>query len=169
MATQPLSPRGAIAFGLVIGAMGAAVLAGGLGAFPLSPSPDVRDARWVIVCVGLMFMFAGAIVIVDYAVGRLGADGQMPPDTPWSIRLVQYLLGLGIIAMMTAVFTWIAFGSGTRQFSTTVSMPFWSSSRASSETFGRAVVGFGAVMMWLFLIAAGISGARQLVRDYRAR
>jgi hypothetical protein len=93
----------------------------------------------------------------------------MPPGTSWSIRLVQYLLGLAIVSLMTAVFTWVAFGPGTRHFSTTVSLPFWSSTKASGETFGRAAFGFGAALLWLFLIGVGISGARQLVRDYRTR
>ena len=149
--------------------MGVAVAAGGLGAFPINPSPDVRDAPWVIVCTGLLFVLTGTVVIVDYAIARVGSDAQMPPGTPWSIRLAQYLLGLAIVSLMTAVFTWVAFGPGTRHFSTSISLPFWSSTRAGGDTVGRAVCGFGAAMMWLFLIGVGISGARQLLRDYRAR
>src|SRR5438046_91633 len=114
MASQTqLSPRGAVAVGLICAALGVVIILGGLGVLPLRPAPDVAGSPWVLVCAGLAFVLAGGAVIVGFAVaGGSGPDGDLPPGTPFSVRLTQYFLGLGTLGSMTAVVTWIAFGPG---------------------------------------------------------
>lgn len=76
--------------------------------------------------------------------------------------MTQYLLGLGIISSLAAIATWIAFGPGPRAF--TVTLPFVGRG-PGDETFGRAVFGFGAVLMWLFLAAFLAVSVRRLRRS----
>jgi hypothetical protein len=91
----------------------------------------------------------------------------LPAGTPFGVRLLQYLLGLGIAGSLTAIFTWIAFGPGERHFSSTVVLPFMTHDGASGETSGRVVFGIAAVLIWLFLVSFGFIGARRLVRAAR--
>jgi hypothetical protein len=163
-----LSPRGAVVVGLVCAALGGVIILGALGVLPLRPAPDVADSPWLLACAGLMFVFVGAAVIVGFAVaGGSGPDGDLPVGTLFCVRLIQYLLGLGAVGSMTAVFTWIAFGPGERRFSTTVVLPFMVHRGASDDTSGRVVFGIGAVLLWIFLLSVGVSGARRLFRDAR--
>ena len=116
-----LSPGGAIAIGLLCGAIGTVVmlmaLAAGDGRMSDSTPP------WVLVCAGLVFVLAGLAMIVGYGIaGGVAPDGDLLPGTPFSVRLVQYLLGFGIIAMLASIASWVAFGGGSRHF--TGSGPF---------------------------------------------
>jgi hypothetical protein len=44
------------------------------------------------------------------------ANGDLPPGTPRSVRIVQSALGLGIAALPASIASWIAFGAGPRHF-----------------------------------------------------
>jgi hypothetical protein len=169
MASQSqLSPRGAVVVGLICIACGVVIVLGGLGVVPLTPAADGPAPPWVLVCAGLAFVFAGGAVIVGFAVaGGTGPDGDLRAGTPFSVRLTQYCLGLGTVGFMTAVFTWIAFGPGERHFSTSVVMPFMVHRGTGSDLSGRVVFGIGAVLMWIFLLGVGMSGARRLFRAAR--
>ena len=169
MASQTqVSPLWAVIIGLVCTAFGVVMILGGLGVLALTPAADGPSPPWVLVCAGLMFVFVGAAVIVGFAVaGGSGPDGDLPAGTPFSVRLIQYVLGLGAVGSMTAVFTWIAFGPGERHFSTTAVLPFMVHRGASDDTSGRVVFGIGAVLIGIFLLTLGVSGARRLFRDIR--
>ena len=133
-----LTPRGAIAFGLLFMAC---------GTYPV---------------------LAGLAIIVDYGMaGASPVDGSLPDSAPFFLKVTQYVLGLAIVGLMFAVFAWIAFGAGQRQFSSSISLPFWSSSGRSSERSGRIAFGIGAVLMGLFLVLAAVSGAKRLWRGGR--
>jgi hypothetical protein len=161
------SPRAAVVYGLVCAGFGVAIVLAGLGVLP---SKGAHAPPWVIVCAGLAFVLMGAALIVGFAVapGR-GPDGDMLPDTPFAVRVIQYLLGLSLVGLMTAICTWIAFGPGERHFSSSVSLPFIARRSASGETSGRVAFGIGAVLLWIFLVTAGVSGARSLIRDAQKR
>ena len=149
-------------------AFGVVMILGGVGVLHLPPAEDGPTPPWVLGCVGLAFVFVGAAVIVGFAVtGGSGPDGELPAGTPFSVRLIQYFLGLGTVASLTAVFTWIAFGPGERHFSTTVLTPFTAHRGASDDTSGRVWFGVAAVAFWLFLVSFGVHGARRLFRDAR--
>src|SRR5712664_290622 len=104
-------PRHALAYGIILIAVGA-----------ITPARPPEAPPWVGISAGLVFVLAGLALIVGYGIaGGVGADGDVPPGTPFRVRLVQYSLGIGIIAMMASIATWISFGPGTRQFSGGVS------------------------------------------------
>ena len=116
-----------------------------------------------------MFVLAGLDVILDYGIaGGPGADGDLKPGTPLAIRGMNLLLGMGIVGLMTAVTGWVAFGRGPQQFSSTITLPFYSShNAASSELTGRLVFGTGAVLMAAMFVACGLVGVRRFVRACR--
>jgi len=162
---QQVSPREAVVVGLLFIGAGVAIVLAGLGIIPIKAAPDVQDSPWVIVCAGATFVFGGAALILDFAiVGGTGPDGDLPAGTPLAIRLVQYLLGLGVVAMLTAICTWIAIGRGHRHFSTTISLPFIAWHPASDETIGRFMFGSAAMLLWLILIGFGFVGLRRIIR-----
>ena len=169
MTSQPqMSPRVAVVAGLLCAAFGTVIILAGLGVLPLKAAPDVQGSPWVVVCAGLMFAFLGAALIVGFAVaGGSGPDGDLPAGTPFSVRSVQYFLGLSIAGCLTAIFSWVAFGPGERHFSTTLVLPFMARGGASGETSGRVVFGIAAGLLWLFVVSLGIIGARRLLRDAR--
>jgi hypothetical protein len=154
-----LSPGAGVVLGGVFVAMGLLVvcIAAGLFAHPEAP---LEAPRWVGVCAGLMFVLVGAACIVGFGVaGGAAPDGDLPPGTPFGVRLTQYFLGLAIVSLLAAIFAWIAFAPGPRQFAMVV--PFLGRSIAS-ETVGRIAFGVGAVLIAVFLIAFGVVGLRRL-------
>jgi hypothetical protein len=156
--------------GLLFVAAGTAIVLAGMGIIPVKAADDVRDSPWVIVCTGLMFVFGGAALVVGWAVaGGTGPNGDLRPDTPFSVRVVQYLLGLGIAGMMTAVCTWIAVGPGQRHFSMVVALPFIAWRPASNETVGRFAFGVAAALLWVAFIGLGMAGAQSLIRARSSR
>jgi len=139
-----------------------------MGAFPIliaagviQPEPgDASAPRWVVFCCGLVFELAAAALVVGYAIaGGVAPDGDLPPGTPFAVRLVQYVLGLGIAGALAAIASWIAFGPGPRPF--TASVPFIGRGPAS-DLAGRVVFGFGAVLMLVFIAALGVVSVRRL-------
>ena len=159
-----MSLRLAIVFGLFSAVVGVAIVLAGMRVLPVAPAPDLQGSPWVVVCAGLIFVFLGAAMIVGFAVVG-GANGDLPPGTPFGVRVIQYFLGLGIIGSLAAIFTWVAFGPGERQFSSTLVLPFMThGAAASGETSGRVVFGIAAVLIWLFFATFGFLGARHLFR-----
>jgi len=139
-----LSPGGAIVMGVFFGAMGTFIVLLALGTFG---DPHLSDGTppWVGVAAGLAFLLGGLAVIVGYGVaGGIAPDGDLPAATPFFVRLVQYVLGLGITAMLASIASWVAFGSGSRHFSGSGLFV----GGAVNEALGRAVFGIGALLTW---------------------
>jgi hypothetical protein len=87
--------------------------------------------------------------------------------TPFAIRVASLVLGLAIVGLMGALFGWVAFGPGPREFSTTVSIPFLAGRWGSSALSGRIAFGIGAVLLALMFVACGVSGVTRLFRTHR--
>lgn len=156
-----LSVTGAVALGLVLIAGGLFLVLFALGVVP-GAGPSLEAPPWVAACAGLAFALCGGAVIIGFAVaGGAAPDGDLPAGTPTWIRLIQYLLGLGIVGSLAAIATWVAFGPGPRTF--TMTGPFGRSE--SSETVGRAVFGTGAVLMYVFLVVFVVVSIRRLKRS----
>ena len=154
-----LSPVGATAIGLLFVAAGIAVIVAALRSTTLGPD---GDPRWLAAAAGAVFVLAGAAVYNGFAVaGGAAPDGDLPPDTPFVVRVIQYLLGLGIVGLMTAIFGWIAFGPGKRSFRITGLAML---GLADGERAGRVAFGIGTVAMGLFLVLLAVIGARRLLR-----
>jgi hypothetical protein len=112
-------------------------------------------------CSGLVFVLAGLAVIIGYGIaGGAAPDGDLLPGTPFGVRLVQSLLGLGIIAMLASIASWVAFGGGSRHF--TSSGPLISA--AVNEAIGRTVFGIGAALAWAFMAVMIVVSVKRLRR-----
>ena len=161
-----LTPRGAVIVGIFAMLCGVFPVLAGLGVIHVRPEPGSRP--WVAVAAGSMFILAGLAIINDYALGHASTtDGTLPDGAPLITRVLQYVLGLGIVGLMFSIFAWIAFGSGERHFSSSISLPFWSTSSHSSGRSGRIAFGIAAGCMGLFFIFAAVSGAKKLWRSTR--
>jgi hypothetical protein len=160
------TPRGAIVLGIIAMLCGVYPVLVGLGVVHVRPTPGAQP--WVAVAAGSMFILAGLAIINGYAVaGASRVDGSLPDSAPFFVRVTQYVLGVGIVGLMFAVCAWIAFGSGERHFSSSISLPFWSSSGRSSERSGRIAFGTAAGFMGLFLVLSIVNGAQSLWRASR--
>ena len=155
-----LSSGGAIVIGVFFGGVGTLVMLLALGTFGDRHLSD-GTPPWVGVAAGVMFVLAGLAIIVGYGIaGGAMANGDLPPGTPRSVRLVQSALGLGITVLLASIASWIAFGAGPRRFSG--HGPFISG--AVSEMLGRAMFGLGAVLMWVFMAALVVISVKHLRR-----
>jgi hypothetical protein len=161
-----LSPRSSFAVGLLFIVCGLWPILVGFGwihAPAAEPTPG-----WVPVCAGLVFVMGGIAVILDFAIaGGVGPDGDFRPGTSTSVRVGNFMLGMTIVGLITAVFGWVAFGSGTRHFSSTVSLPFIAGRWASGELSGRVAFGAATVLMAAAFIACGLAGIDRLRRSRR--
>jgi len=83
------------------------------------------------------------------------------------IRALNFVLGLGILGLMIAVFGWVAFGPGPRQFSTMIALPFVSYYARSGELSGRIAFGCSTLLLALMFIICGVTGVRKLMRTSR--
>jgi hypothetical protein len=159
-----LSPRRAIAVGILFIVSGAYPVLAGLGLVHGHPSPGVQP--WVVVAAGSAFILAGLAIINGYAVaGGLQADGDLSADAPFVARVTQYVLGLAIVGLLFAVFAWVSFGPGERHFSSSMSLPGMSTSGPSSERAGRIAFGLGTGMFAMFFALFAVTGAKRLWRD----
>lgn len=160
---SPPTPRTAVVLGIIAILCGVYPVLVGLGVIHVRPEPGAQP--WVAVAVGGMFILAGLAIINGYAIaGASRADGSLPDGTPLFVRVTQYVLGTGIVGLMFAVFAWVAFGPGERHFSSSISLPFWSSSSHGSERSGRIAFGIADAFMGLFLILSIVGGAKRLWR-----
>ena len=143
---QP-SPRTAVILGVLVIACGIAPI---LGALKLIPAPLTPGTPvWVGVCAGMLFVLGGVALINGYAFGAR--------TRPFA----ENALGFAICAVFAAVFGWIAFGSGDRNFSSSIELPFWRHDGRGSEWFGRAMFGLGALMAAAIAIVAAVGAVRR--------
>ena len=153
-----LSPGAAILIGVFFGAMGTFVLLLALGTFGPARLSD-GTPPWVGVAAGLLFLLGGLAVIVGHGIaGGVGPGGDLPAGTPFVVCLVQYALGVAIIAMLASIASWVAFGSGARHFSG--SGPFLSGT--VNEALGRTLFGMGAILTWIFMAVMLVVSVKRL-------
>ena len=157
---QP-SQRTRIILGLIVLATGVPICLIGAGVIAPDKS-SIHAPLWVVFVAGLVFVFAGGLLgLGGFASAK--PDGSLPADTPWTLRLLQYLCGLVVIAALATVGSWVAFGSGPRNFTVTTSFLGSANTGPGDDTIGRIAFGFGAILTWLFFVIAAIGGARQLL------
>jgi hypothetical protein len=102
-------------------------------------------------------------LVVIYAIGRASpATGDLPPGTPFAVRVSQYALGLAITALLGVIASWVAFGPGPRTFSATI--PIIGGSQPG-ETGGRIAFGIGAVIIWIMVAIMAVIGGRRLFKS----
>jgi hypothetical protein len=147
-ATLPYAALAA-AIGLYFGLVGLAVL-------PIPGSErNLHGPHWLIFCVGLAFFLAGCAMFIQ-VIGHASETGDLPPGAPRWMRVAIALIGFTIFVCFGLMTSWVAFGPGERHFS---------GSFGSNATIGRAVFGFGAVVIWLGTIVITVSSLRKLLRS----
>ena len=135
--------------GLGTMAMGLLVILISVNVIPV-PDATFEAPRWIVGCVGLSFLLAGAAV----ALAR-------PSGPPGTIAANPYFGGAAGLVLVF-ILNWIAFGSGPRHFSGGIAIPFVSWSGPSSEWSGRAAFGIGALIAGLivgWVLIRGVRGA----------
>ena len=138
MNTYP-SPRTAVILSLLLFGCGLAPILAGLEVIPLRLTDGTP--AWVGIAAGMVFVLAGMAMVNLYVFGGKDFDTAASPLA----YTTQQLLGFSICALFAAIGGWIAFGSGERNFSTSIDLPFWQSGGPGDQTFGRAFFGFGAL------------------------
>jgi hypothetical protein len=156
MDEQPRSPdKTTIACGLLAAALGLFI---GLSSLGIIPGSRVAGGeRWIGLVAGLAFVLGGIAVVIQTC-AHAAPDGELPAGTSVWVRAALFLMALAIVASLAAIGTWVAFGTGSREFSGPIPfLPAW-----LNESIGRTVFGFGAVLTWIFLIVMAVIGARRL-------
>ncbi|HEX4440743.1 MAG TPA: hypothetical protein VH854_11775 [Thermoanaerobaculia bacterium] len=152
-----MSPRGAIAFGCFLSAVGLSIIAASVWA----SSDKFQAPRWVVAGIGGAFVFFGSYLAVIYALGfdPARSDETLPPPI---VQLAFFVPGLSLFALP---FHWVAFGSGPRQFSGSVSLPFLSFSHGTGAVSGRIWFGAFAVLIDLLILGTAIKLVRKAAGD----
>jgi hypothetical protein len=165
-----LSRPAAVFFGLLFIGCGLMPLLMGLGIMTPAPTHGDPTPAWVGTATGLLFVLAGATIILDYGIaGGVDPDGDLRPGTSFFVRVMNFCLGLSLVGLMMAVFAWVAFGRGPRTFSTTVALPFVARHNPhAGELSGRVAFGVVTIMMALAFVISAVVGVRRLVRAWRA-
>jgi hypothetical protein len=127
----------------------------GLGLF--SPPSRINGPNWLGSAAGLVFFAAGLAVLVRAWLQVPDKQANLPDDAPAIAVAIQWLATLTIIVALASIGTWIAFGPGLRQFST--SLPVWGS---LAEMVGRAMFGFGAIVTWLMAALMAYAGVMKM-------
>src|ERR1041385_1148558 len=161
-----LTPRTALFFGVVCLACGTPPILGALRLIPFSPAPDVPI--WIGVAAGMVFVLAGAMLMVDAAAGGTGDDGSLPVTASPLLHHLQTAIVISIIVVMGTIATWISIGPGERHFSTTISAPFMTYRPKNSALPGRIAFGIGAALIWIILILGVVSATRNHLRRLRS-
>jgi len=153
VATRPLSPRATAWVGTLCALMGLVILLVALRIIPTDES-SFHAPHWVVGAAGLMFFLAGIAILTGPPAGAPEAS-----RTTWR----SFLLGLGMVGTLAAVFNWVAFGPGPRSFGGGISIPFVSVSGPQSEWSGRVAFGAIAVLMDAFAVWVIVRGLRDLL------
>lgn len=131
-------------FGAVFILAGGAIMAIGLDWIRVDPS-SIHAPRWVLTACGGMFALAGAMVYTSRLDER-----------------VNHVLAFLLIGMVASVASWVAFGPGERAFTGGASVGPVAVGGSGGERIGRAVFGFGAVVLWLMELVMVVRLIRSL-------
>ncbi len=127
-----------LAFSSIFLLAGGLIIMVALGILPVSPE-SVHAPMWVIGFAGGAFFLGGLAVILN-GFRELGLGDHL------LVRLVYGLIIGGLLLGLLVPFHWVAFGSGERQFSSSISIPFLSVSGPASDLSGRLAFGCMAVL-----------------------
>lgn len=137
---KELSPKGALVSGGFIIFVGILAALVGLKIIPADPS-KIYAPTWVIVSIGLIFIFSGSAVINGFIFSKKYSKA----------RLIQDLLGMLLIGLMAAVFAWIAVNPDKLQ-STIGESASLLPGMPIGTGLGRFVFGFASIIFLIFFI-----------------
>jgi hypothetical protein len=139
---RELSPGARIAIGVALLVLGVAVAAHGAQLLLAAPQPLSSDGVAGLP-IGLVFAFGGLLLAVPARFARLRA-----------------VCGALLVTGFALILDWIAFGPGARKFGGGIGH--------SSELFGRAVFGVGAVLASILAVLMWVHGIRRHWRGMEA-
>jgi len=136
-----LSPRGRLALGLCVAALGFLIMGLGLHS-ALRATHALTSEDFIGVLAAMVFVFGGALL-------------ALPPERAG----LQKLLGVLLVTTFALTLDWIAFGPGPRRFGGGISSGIIGIGFNPGEMLGRTVFGIGAVildivaaLMWVGMI-----------------
>jgi hypothetical protein len=152
--SSPPHDRALLAIGAICAAGGVYFILVGGGLAP--PPGKIHGPLWLSICVGLVFLAGGAVVLVR---GWLAVpDAQdLPTDAPRALVVLQWIATLAACAGLAAAATWIAFGTGSRQFVLPIPV-----GGTLAEIIGRVAFGLSALLAWAITLAFARAGARKV-------
>ena len=136
MAARPMTPAERKAMAALFLMFGLFMLAMAFGWVKTEPS-RVHAPLWVLAACGMVFNLGSVLI---FLVGREGVDTLR--------NLVAWLFFVAVAIPLN----WIAFGSGERTFSGSISSSGFSLIRAVNEWGGRLGFGFAALLIDGFLL-----------------
>lgn len=132
----------------------------GLDWIRVDPS-TIHAPRWVLVVAGLTFAAPGATTLYYGVRNALGGGASTSEGYP----VAGWAAGMLIAAGFTAIAAWIAFGPGERTFSGSVGVGGIGAATSPSETVGRWVFGFAAVLCGLITLLGLTHGIRGILKS----
>jgi hypothetical protein len=138
-----LSPRGKLAVGLAVVAMGLLMMGLGLNAAIHATHP-LTSEDFIGALAAMVFVFGGALL-------------ALPPER----AVLQRLLGTLLVTTFALTLDWIAFGPGPRRFGGGFSYGIFGIGFHPGEMFGRTVFGIGAVVLDVVAVAMWVRVIRQ--------
>jgi len=120
------------------------------------------------VAAGSTFLLAAVLLFADAVAGGTNPDGTLPATASPFLRFIQSAAGLGIVVVMGAMATWIAFGRGERHFSMTIALPFVAYQPVKTELPGRIAFGFAALLIWVIVIAVTVVALKRHLARLRS-
>ncbi|MBT3188490.1 MAG: hypothetical protein HN736_04665 [Anaerolineae bacterium] len=101
---------------------------------------DESTPRWMGIIFGLLFFNAGVTVGYMDSVFNRFREGKI-------FSYAHMLAILSIFLIFPLLFNWVAFGSGEREFSMSISIPFLSYDGPVNEILGRVFFAIPALLM----------------------
>ena len=150
------------AIGAVCAGFGLYIVLAGLGALP--PPGEAHAPLWLLAVTGLTFLLAGVNVLIRAVTRTPDSQGALAAAAPGWLRALYRFTGFGIIVALGTIGSWVAFGSGPREFTGT--LPLGGQIGAYA---GRAAFGFGALAIWIVVAGMAISFMKRTWRDLKAR
>jgi ABC-type transport system involved in multi-copper enzyme maturation permease subunit len=139
---DPAARRVALAFAAGFALLGLFVMLAGLGVFGRSRG----DAPgWIVIVAGAAFVLAAASLALSAIGGATARNGALTGTAPFALRLLQTVLGLGLVALLAVTATWVALHPGD-----------------ASGWDRRAAFSAGAAVTWIIFVGFALNGLRQL-------
>jgi hypothetical protein len=157
MESQAPPKKLTVILALMVAAMGVFYILFATGIVAPDHQHLTAGERWFTIAFGAVFLLGGTAVIIQLLAGGYDATtGELPAAAPFWLRWIYRAMVVAIVVLMASMFSWVAFGPGERQF--TSSLPF------TGETGGRIAFGIGALLMWLALAVIGFIKARRMLQ-----
>jgi hypothetical protein len=115
--------------------------------------------RWVVLAAGMVFFLAGATILAT------GGAQQSQVEEINAVRIFRGAAGFLIVFLFASIANWVAFGSGDRQFSSSIQLPFLAVTREAGDMPGRLAFGCGAVLLDLILVFMILRFIRNLLTE----